>query len=75
MKSENVNYIIFDTSWTSAYDQYLQRFDGDYEKNKASMIVDSSIQPKEISHDLMFNTVYHAAKIKRPIMGIYKRPI
>lgn len=75
MKSVNINYTVFDTSWTSAYDQYLQRFDGDYEKDKASITVDSAIQPKEISHNLMFNTVYHAAKIKRPIIGIYKRPI
>ena len=75
MKSVNPNHIIFDTSWTSAYHQYLLRFDGDHSKNKASITVDSLILPKEISHNLMFNTIYHAAKIKRPVIGIYKRPI
>lgn len=76
MRSLNPDDIIFDQSWTNEYDKYLARFNFDYSKDKGSSILGPLTHAnKEISHNLMFNTTFHVAKLKRPVIGIYKRPI
>jgi hypothetical protein len=76
MRSINTDYIVFDTSWTNEYDKYLKRFDHQKIDVKNSFALEQSVQPiMEISHNMMFNTIFHTAKTKRRVINIYKRPI
>lgn len=76
MRSINTNFVVFDTSWTNEYGKYLKRFDHRNTGVKSSLALEQSSQPTmEISHNILFNTIFHTAKVKRPVISIYKRPI
>ena len=76
MRSLNTNYIVFDQPWTNEYDKYLKRFDQQYSDAKDSLVSKKPVQSdNEISHNVMFNTIFQTARLKRPVINIYKRPI
>lgn len=64
-----------DKSWLPVYDQYLQGF-------RTERLVDTDPKYDSLlknnlmsTYEVMVNTNFHVARMKRPVQNIYKRPI